>query len=90
MVTADDLVGLEKVKKTNVIQTLSFYLGQMEQPQRKVWKTAECKQDGKPIQWTCGDGMVYYIDLTTLDMVASWSITMAIIENYKINKECIL
>ena len=31
-------VGSEKVKKTNVIQTLSFYLGQMEQPQRKVFR----------------------------------------------------
>ena len=38
-----DDVGVEKVKKTNVIQTLSFYLGQMEQPQRKVEKSAECK-----------------------------------------------
>ena len=36
-----DAVGLEKVKKTNVIQTLSFYLGQMEQPQRKVKKVLE-------------------------------------------------
>ena len=36
----DDVLGVAKVKKTNVIQTLSFYLGQMEQPQRKVKRSA--------------------------------------------------